>query len=143
MSYIAAFHRDGQIVHMVSLLSWECYLAQDGHDIQSGEYLHTRLDVRLQPGRPHMDPSDGKPAPDELRREESPGVVGIFPVADYPPVRGIARGLPEPRDGYVYLVDRIVAEMALDRQDLYFPADPMYDAQVGRVVFRSLGQVAA
>lgn len=46
---------------------------------------------------------------------------------------GALEGLPEPADGVVYVVSRLVAEAAPHRHDLYFPGRLVRDSE-GRVV---------
>jgi len=48
-------------------------------------------------------------------------------------VLGELEGLPEPADGVIYVVSRLVAEAAPHREDLYFPGRLVRD-QAGRVV---------
>ncbi len=46
---------------------------------------------------------------------------------------GELEGLPEPADGVVYVVSRMVAEAAPRRHDLYFPGRLLRDSE-GRIV---------
>lgn len=63
--------------------------------------------------------------------EELIGYVNDIPV--YKTVMGDVVYLPEPKDGVVFIVSRVVAEAAKGRDDLYIPTKSIRDS-AGRII---------
>ena len=73
------------------------------------------------------------------RTEKTGAVINGIPVTRT--VYGIVEGLPEPKDGTIYLVTSIVAARCHDREDVFIPNESVRDEQ-GRIIgCKSLGHV--
>lgn len=56
-------------------------------------------------------------------------------------VFGEVEGLPEPKEGVVYIVSSLVAQAAKDRTDVFIPDDTVRDEQGNIIGCRSLGRI--
>ena len=71
--------------------------------------------------------------------EKTGAVINGIPVTRT--VYGAVEGLPEPKDGTVYVVSSIVAARCPDRDDVFIPNESVRDSE-GRIVgCKSLGHV--
>lgn len=65
-------------------------------------------------------------------------------VNDIPVVRAMfssVDGLPAPSDGVAYIVNRNVAKNVPDREDLFYPSDPVRNIDGEIVGYRALGVI--
>ena len=72
-------------------------------------------------------------------RTETIGSIAGIPVTQT--VFGEVEGLPDPKDGVVYIVSSLVAQRCADREDVFIPNEPIRDDK-GRIIgCKSLGRI--